>query len=306
MNGYPKIWRIKMAWLQVILETTEKKAEQYSEYLMEAGAVAVTLQDAKDNAIFEPQVGATPLWNHTQVIGLFDASADIHAIKTHLKKYITEQSIEALQIVPLEDKNWTAACMDQFHPMRFGERLWIYPSWTQPPIDEDRVIVQLDPGMAFGTGTHATTALCLEWLDSHPPINAHVIDYGCGSGILSIAALKLGASKIIAIDNDPQALQSTQSNAEKNGLLKQQITTLLPNDFNTSEKFDLLLANILAYPLLELAPTFADLIKSGGQIVLSGILEKQAEVITNEYALWFQNMDITIKDEWVRISATRQ
>lgn len=300
-----------MAWLQFILETNQKKAETYSEYFIEAGAVAVTLQDAEDHAIFEPQVGATPLWNHTRVIGLFDANINIESVKDHLKKYLPEKTIQTLQIMPLEDQNWTAAWMDRFHPMQFGKRLWIYPSWSEPPQDSNIIVVQLDPGLAFGTGTHATTALCLEWLDQHSLENATVIDYGCGSGVLGIAALKLGATKVYAIDNDPQALLSTQDNAQKNGFNNKNIVTFLPDEFKilqkaqSFQKVDLLLANILAYPLLELAPTFAELVKSGGQIVLSGILEKQQDVIVEGYSTWFTKIETVSREEWVRVSATR-
>lgn len=306
-----------MNWIQFILETSEKKAESYSDYLMEAGAAAVTLQDAKDNAIFEPQVGTTPLWNHTRVVGLFEADVDIQTIKEKLKIHIPETFVEKAHIVPLEEQNWTTAWMDQFHPMSFGQKLWIYPSWSELPAGEDIVIVQLDPGMAFGTGTHATTALCLEWLDQHALQNMEqtvlqnstIIDYGCGSGILGIAALKLGAAKVYAIDNDPQALYSTRDNAQKNGLNESLIATFSPEEFElvvkTFKPADVLLANILAYPLLELAETFASLVKSGGYIVLSGILEKQAEVIIDQYSHWFKDLDVVMRDEWVRVSGIR-
>lgn len=299
-----------MPWLQFILETTEKKADIYSEHLMEAGAVAVTFLDAKDHAIFEPQVGATPLWNHTRVVGLFDADVDIAAVKFILQERLNEKALDTLQIEPLEDKNWTTAWMDQFHPMRFGQKLWIYPSWSELPSNNDITIVQLDPGMAFGTGTHATTALCLEWLDQSLPhtANATVIDYGCGSGVLGIAALKLGAKKVYAVDHDPQALQSTKTNAEKNNLNELAITTFFPEDFKhfaLPQKVDVLLANILAYPLIELAPTLAGFIKPGGHIVLSGILEKQAEVIVEAYTTLFENLKIEVKDEWVRVTGIK-
>jgi ribosomal protein L11 methyltransferase len=300
-----------MAWLQFILETNQKKAETYSEYFIEAGAVAVTLQDAQDHAIFEPQVGTTPLWNHTRVIGLFDANINIESVKERLKKHLPDKIFQTLQIMPLEDQNWTTAWMDRFHPMQFGKRLWIYPSWSEPPIDSNITIVQLDPGMAFGTGTHATTALCLEWLDQHLLEKSTVIDYGCGSGILGIAALKLGAAKVYAIDNDPQALLSTQDNAQKNGFSEKNIMTFLPDEFKilqkaqSFQKVDLLVANILAYPLLELASTFAEFVKRGGQIVLSGILEKQQDVIVEGYSTWFTKIEILSREEWIRVSAIR-
>lgn len=295
-----------MAWLQFILESSEETADAVSECLSEAGALAVTLQDAKDQPIFEPKLNTTPVWFHTRIIGLFDADIDVTTVKAFLNAHLSQEIAQTLSVEPLEDKDWIRSSMDQFQPMRFGENLWICPSWHDIP-DPSAITILLDPGIAFGTGTHPTTALCLEWLDAHPPHDAVVIDYGCGSGILAIAALKLGAKKVYAIDHDPQALQSTQANAEKNRFDETVLTLSTDEQFQLpqSQKADLLMANILADPLIALAPTFAELIHKEGRLILSGILEHQIEALVSRYGSWFKIMDIEIKDDWVRIEASR-
>lgn len=301
-----------MAWLQITLNTSNNFAEIYSECLMNAGAVSVTLQDAKDDPLFEPAPDTTPLWRETKVIGLFNANIDITAVKKFLKNHLGKNVAETLKIEQLEDKDWIRAGMDQFQPMRFGNKLMICPSWSENP-DPTAITLMLDPGLAFGTGTHATTRLCLEWLDQHPPVGAIVVDYGCGSGILGIAALKLGAHFVYAVDNDPQALLSTQYNAKNNGLTTQNILTLLPDSLNHTlnksfkvhKKIDLILANILANPLIILAPTLAKLVHKGGMIVLSGFLENQIETVFELYKPWFKLLETTAIDGWVRLSAVR-
>jgi len=190
--------------------------------------------------------------------------------------------------------------MDNFHPIQFGERLWICPSWHTPPAP-DAVNIMLDPGLAFGTGTHPTTALCLNWLDQADLKGKYVIDYGCGSGILAIAAALLGAERVIGVDTDPQALEATRANAERNGV---EIEAYLPGDC-PDEPCDLLLANILAGPLQTLAPRFANLTKPSAELVLSGILEVQAQEVSDSYAAWFDMQAPTIKEDWTRLNGTR-
>ncbi len=291
-----------MPWLQLKLASTPDAAQRLSDLLSDAGALAVTLQDAADQPLYEPPPGATPLWSQTWVTGLFDADTDLQAVLACLRSTLGEHDLPHI-ISPLEDKDWEREWMDNYHPMRFGARLWICPSWHQPP-DADAITVMLDPGLAFGTGTHPTTALCLEWLDAHDVVGKHVIDYGCGSGILAVAAAKLGAQQVWAVDYDPQALHATTLNAEKNAV-STLIHTVLPNDL-PHQPTDIMLANILAGPLIELAPLFADLVRPGGAIVLSGILNTQADAVMQRYQPWFDMVPATERDEWMRLSGVRK
>ncbi len=291
-----------MPWLQLKLVTNADDADRISDLLSELGAVAVTYEDAADQPLFEPDPGETKLWRETRVVGLFEADAEMERITERLKSAIG-QPLAHLNVDPLEDKDWTRAWMDAFKPIPFGQRLWIVPSWHQPT-DPDAVNVILDPGLAFGTGTHPTTALCLQWLDTHPPAGLQVIDFGCGSGILAVAAALLGASHVWAVDHDPQALIATRDNALKNGVADR-ITTCLPADLPEIEA-DLMLANILANPLLELAPRFAALTKSGGAIVLSGILSHQAEQIAHRYSRWFEVNPAVAQAEWIELDGIRR
>jgi len=293
-----------MPWLQLTLEANQNNSEQLSDLLSQAGAAAVTMQDARDDPIFEPPPGSTPLWEHLLLTGLFDAQTNIDSVLQFIKSNYGETPSYTLN--PLEDKDWTRAWMDNFKPMQFGERVWICPSWHTPP-DPDAVNIMLDPGMAFGTGTHPTTSLCLQWLDKHFHDPIDVIDYGCGSGILGIAANLLGSEHVYAVDLDPQALLSTRANAEKNHVLNK-IETFSVTDFSQqfqSLQCPLLLANILAGPLIELAEMLASHVKPKGNIVLSGILAEQAEKVSNVYKQWFTIDEITQEDDWIRIVGTK-
>lgn len=301
-----------MANLQLTLTTTREYAELYADTLSEAGALAVTLLDAKEEPIFEPKPNTTPLWGMTMIVGLFELNSDVDAIKSFLQDQLGEAALETFSIHTLPDQAWERVCMDQFHPMQFGQHLWICPSWEIPP-DPLATTILLDPGLAFGTGTHPTTRLCLEWLDAHPPTKQRVLDYGCGSGILGIAALKLAASQVYAIDYDPQALQSTKDNAQKNGYTDNHIITLLPEGFtpalacpNGIPNTDLILANILTNPLITLAPQFAEWLKPNGQLVLSGILTTQIDTLLPIYDKWFENSQVTILEQWCRITFNKR
>lgn len=291
-----------MPWLQLVLDVPSESAEPLSERLSLSGALAVTFQDAADKPLFEPEPGTTPLWDLTRVIGLYDAGVDIEAVARGLE---TEGVLPtgSWRIAQLEDKDWDRAWMDRFQPMRFGERVWIVPSWYTPP-DPEAVNILLDPGLAFGTGTHATTRLCLEWLDAHPPEGLMVIDYGCGSGILAIAAAMLGAQHVWAVDNDPQALTATRQNADRCGVASL-ITTSLPGAFDAPPA-DVLVANILANPLIQLAPLFARSVRPEGSVVLSGILPEQAESVANAYRDAFEMNSPTILDGWARLEGRRR
>jgi len=291
-----------MPWLQLILETTPDNAEQFSELLGETGASAVTFLDSANQPLYEPPVGETPLWSRTRIIGLFDAATDMDAVLTQISNAITPSRLPDHRISPLEDKDWEREWMDNFKPMPFGHRLWIVPSWTQAPQPE-AINILLDPGLAFGTGTHPTTALCLQWLDEHGANHNEVIDYGCGSGILAVAAAKLGADHVWAVDNDPQALIATYDNAQKNNVAGN-IDAVLP-DALPDLQTPLLLANILAQPLMDFTERFAAHVTPGGHIVLSGILAEQAEQVAASYAPWFSMEPATFKDEWVRLNGQR-
>ena len=296
-----------MPWLQINLVTTPDIAEFYEDLLLEAGCAAVTFEDAKDQPIFEPELGTTPLWGSTVITGLFAAEHDLEATLAFLNEH--KLSVEggkkvAFKAEILEDKDWEREWMTHYHPMQFGRNFWVCPSWIEVP-DANAVNLMLDPGLAFGTGTHPTTALCLEWLASEPLKNRSVIDYGCGSGILGIAAILLGASTVLGVDIDPQALTATQDNLVRNGLDTERLPVFFPESFD-SEPVDLVIANILAGPLKELAPTLAGLVKSGGQLILSGLLIEQADELISTYSEWFDMEPPSTKEEWVRLTGRKR
>lgn len=293
-----------MPWLQLKIQTTREFAESINTFLNLFGAVAITLQDAADQPLLEPDLNTTPLWDEINVLSLFHPKISIEKILEFLKQQLGDVAIKNHQTELLPEENWERAWLKDFHAMQFGKNLWICPSVETPP-DSNAVNIILDPGLAFGTGTHPTTALCLEWLDANPPQNKTVVDYGCGSGILAIAAAKLGATEVFAIDHDEQALLATQDNAKRNKIKLDRLNIFLPENL-PAIKTDLLIANIIANPLIKLAPLFAELIKPNGDLVLSGILEDQIDLIKNAYAPNFLIKNIAHKNEWVRIDARRK
>lgn len=287
-----------MPWLQISLNAGTLNHEDISDCLGELGALSVTLLDAADEPLLEPPPGATPVWSQTRVVGLFDEGADPEAIKAQLSRVLGTDVSGRFTIDWLDDRDWERAWMDDFHAMRFGERLWICPSNTVPP-EPDAVNLLLDPGLAFGTGTHPTTALCLEWLDANPPEGLTAVDYGCGSGVLAIAALKLGAREVWAVDNDPQALVATRENAARNRV-QGRLHIVAPGDLPAIQA-DILLANILSGPLIELKPRFQALLHAGGKIVLSGFLVSQVDDARAAYGRDFLLDPVTQREEWARI-----
>ncbi|MBL0536927.1 50S ribosomal protein L11 methyltransferase [Aeromonas caviae] len=290
-----------MPWIQIRINATAKTADKVSNMLLGRGAQAVTFMDAKDVPVYEPMPGETPLWGETEVMGLFDAETDPAPTITFFQQIFGEDV--GYKVEQLEDKDWVREWMDHFHPMQFGERLWICPSWRDVP-NPDAVNVMLDPGLAFGTGTHPTTALCLQWLDGLDLAGKTVVDFGCGSGILGIAALKLGAARVIGIDIDPQAIQASRDNAERNGVADQ-IELYLPADQPQGVEADVVVANILAGPLRELAPLIAGHGKAGSLMALSGVLESQAPELETIYGQWFEMDPTAVKEEWCRLSGRK-
>lgn len=290
-----------MPWIQIRINATAKTADKVSNMLLGHGAQAVTFMDAKDVPVYEPMPGETPLWGETEVMGLFDAETDPAPTIAFFQQIFGEDV--GYKVEQLEDKDWVREWMDHFHPMQFGERLWICPSWRDVP-NPDAVNVMLDPGLAFGTGTHPTTALCLQWLDGLDLAGKTVVDFGCGSGILGIAALKLGAARVIGIDIDPQAIQASRDNAERNGVADQ-IELYLPADQPQDVEADVVVANILAGPLRELAPLIAGHGKAGSLMALSGVLESQAPELETIYGQWFEMDPTAVKEEWCRLSGRK-
>lgn len=293
-----------MAWVQIRLNSTDREAEKISDFLEEIGAVSVTFMDSQDTPIFEPLPGETRLWGNTDVVALFDAETDMKEIVSAL----VESKLVAVdfthKIEQIEDKDWEREWMDNFHPMQFGKRLWICPSWREVP-DPNAVNVMLDPGLAFGTGTHPTTALCLAWLDGLDLTGKTVIDFGCGSGILAIAALKLGAKQAVGIDIDPQAILASQNNAEANGVADR-LQLFLAKDQPKDLIADVVVANILAGPLKELASQIITLVKPEGDLGLSGILATQAESVCEAYQDAFVLDPVVEKEEWCRITGVKK
>ena len=292
-----------MAWLQIIIEAVPGEVEQCENALLSAGASAITLKDNADQPLFEPPPGETPVWQDTQLTGLFDAAIDPDLLVLQLASE-WPGALPVYRIEILEDKDWEREWMTYYHPMCFGHRLWICPSTQEPP-DPAAVNLMLDPGLAFGTGTHPTTSLCLEWLDKSDVEEKHIIDYGCGSGVLAIAALLLGADTALAVDNDPQALQATHENARRNGIDNTCLQIVSPQH-GITEPADIVLANILAGPLMSLAKVMADLTVKGGSLVLSGILVEQVTQIKQAYQQWFDFVQQQEREEWVRLHAIRR
>ena len=258
-----------MTWLQLRLDTDPEHA--------------TTLEDNADEPVLEPGVGETPLWRQTRLTGLFPADTDMHAVRKRLPEALLAGCNQRVEI--LEDKDWEREWIRHYQPMRFGRRLWVCPSWLEPP-EPQAVNLLLDPGLAFGTGTHPTTALCLTELDSLDLAGADIVDYGCGSGILAVAALKLGARQALGVDNDPQALDASRDNAARNGVASDDFTVVLPGDGAIGAwrgRADVVVANILAGPLAALSEELLGLLKPGGTLLLSGLLDTQAEALIAHY-----------------------
>ena len=292
-----------MTWWQFSLSCQSSELEHVENLMLEKGALSLSLSDAGDEPIYEPLPGDTPVWCESIVTATFAATIDAEKLHQQLSLSLPTHLANGLRRHQLPDQDWDLAYRQHLRPLQCAPNLWIVPSWLESP-DPDATIIRLDPGVAFGTGGHPTTALCLAWLAGHSLTGFNVIDYGCGSGILAVAAALLGAKHIWAIDNDPQALIATRDNASNNNV-SESIETLLPEALpmvNTP----LLLANILAQPLMDFAERFAQHVCPGGHIVLSGILINQAEKVASSYLPWFEMDTPVIQDEWVRLTGIRR
>lgn len=298
-----------MPFLELSLTVRAEQQPHAEQALDDLGALSLTLRDAEaetpdEQAIFEPGVGELPLWPTITLNALFEADADRRGLVAALGELLPWLEPDQIELRDVADQDWERAWMDQFKPMPFGRRLWIYPWNIEPPADENAVVVRLDPGLAFGSGSHPTTALCLEWLDGLDLRGQRVIDYGCGSGILAIAALKLGAATAIGVDNDPQALIASSDNAERN-TVADRLALFLPQDLQ-ADPADVFIANILAGPLGQLAPVFAAASRPGAPFAISGILQGQQDELLQRYAEWFDELSVATREDWVRISGRRR
>lgn len=288
-----------MPWLQVRLAISPEQAETYEDAFLEVGAVSVTFMDAEDQPIFEPELNTTPLWSHTHLLALFEDGTDAAAVLAHME-LLTGGPLPEHHSEVIEDQDWERSWMDNFQPMRFGQRLWIVPSWHAAP-EPNAVNLLLDPGLAFGTGSHPTTRLCMQWLEANVRAGETVLDYGCGSGILAIVAKKLGAGDTVGIDIDPNAVDASRYNAERNRV---EASFALPESVSEAT-YDLVVANILSNPLKLMAAMLSARVRPGGRLILSGVLERQAEEVAAAYAPWIPMSVWRSEEGWVCLHGTR-
>ena len=296
-----------MEWQQFVMNLETLNPASVEAILIRHGAQSVTFSDAGDRPVLEPGPGETPLWNRTRITGLFAADADMAGLVADLRTSLELEELPPHHLEALADRDWEREWLKDFGPMRFGRRLWVCPAGSRPQ-QEDAVVVRLDPGLAFGTGTHATTAMCLEWLDSLDLAAATLLDYGCGSGVLAIAALKLGCARAHAIDIDPQAVLATRLNAAENGV--QERLTVSGSADDVAGQFDVVVANILAGPLAELAADITQHVRPGGKLGLSGILSEQVDDVREAYARWvdFDEPELRPQDgqTWARLTGGKR
>jgi len=295
-----------MDWRQFVMDLEKLNPDSIEEIFARHGAHSITFTDAGDKPVLEPAPGEAPLWPDSRITGLFSIDADLSQLQDDLKQCLAVDVLPPHQIEEIENRVWEREWLKDFGPMRFGERLWICPGSSSVD-DEDALIVRLDPGLAFGTGTHATTALCLDWLDSLSLADSTVLDYGCGSGVLAIAALKLGCTSAAAMDIDPQAVTATRANAHHNGVDSQLTVTDSADDIDG--QFDVVIANILAAPLITLARPIASHVKGGCLLALSGILSEQVEEVLGAYQPWIEFERPVYREQggqtWARLTGRR-
>jgi ribosomal protein L11 methyltransferase len=287
-----------MSWLELSVHVSRQNAPLVESLLQNEPVLALTLTDDADNPVLEPRVGETPLWPSVCVTALFSGDTPVEKLARMLSLVPGVERPQQVSFRKFEDQQWERLWMDRFKPMRFGQGLWIVPADQDVPAEATHIL-KLEPGLAFGTGTHPTTRLCLLWMDGHDFQGQTVVDYGCGSGVLGIVAAIKGATGVICVDNDPQALVATGDNAARNDVAAN-IHTVMPTQFKPVQA-EVVLANILAGPLIDLAPVLLASLRPGGSLVLSGILEEQAEEVADAYRLHIDHMAITADDGWVRL-----
>lgn len=297
-----------MSWQQLRVQVRSDQLEPVEQLLLDHGGLSISYLDAEDQPVFQKEPGSTPLWDLVDLVCLFEKDSNLDGLLFLLRQHPAVDDTTSVSLEVLEDQAWERSWMSDFKAMQFGERLWVCPSWQEPP-DPDAINIMLDPGLAFGSGSHATTSLCLKWLERCVDTRRTVIDYGCGSGILAIAAALLGAPRVIAVDNDPQAITATQENARRNNIPEGLIECYLPEQLDKAGdalQADILIANILAEPLHQLADRFASLTKAGGEIALSGLLAEQAKPLLDHYAQWFDMDEAVFSEEWTRLTGARR
>jgi ribosomal protein L11 methyltransferase len=291
-----------MQWRQFVMNLDSLDPDRVEHALISLGALSITLSDAGDNPVLEPAPGETPLWSETKVCALFAADTDVEMLRCELKNLLGTDALPENHTEELEERVWEREWLKDFAPMQFGRRLWVSPVGMAVSAP-DAVVIDLDPGLAFGTGTHPTTALCLEWLEQAALHGKNVLDLGCGSGILAIAALKLGAASVHAVDIDLQATSATRQNAQANGVGDKLETASKVNE--DLAPFDAIVANILAGTLIEQAESICNWLKPGGLLVLSGILSAQTDDVADAYRPDIDFEAPAFLDEWARLSGTR-
>lgn len=295
-----------MAWQSISFLTDAANAEPVCDALIEAGALSASIEDADAGTPDEqPQFGEpgsvnTPGWQHSRVVALLEPDADAAALLAEAAAAAGLSAAPEFTVEKVEEQNWVQLTQSQFDPIRVSDRLWIVPSWHEAP-DPSAVNLILDPGMAFGTGSHPTTRLCLEWLERNVEPGVSVLDYGCGSGILAIAAARLGAGRVAGVDIDPQAVEAANANAERNGV----VADFADSAEALAGEYDLVVANILSNPLRVLAPAICAHVRPGGRLALSGILREQAEEIIAIYAQWLPLQVADVREDWVCLSGVR-
>ena len=296
-----------MIWRQFVMNLDALETAAVEEIFERFGASSVTLMDAGDDPVLEPGPGETPLWTDTTITGLFSADIDLHRLQAALLDKFDLQQLPAHRIEVLEDRVWEREWLKDFGPMQFGRRLWIYPTGTPVP-DDDSVVIHLDPGLAFGTGTHPTTAMCLEWLDGLQLEGRTLLDYGCGSGILAIAGLKLGCASATGMDIDPQALIATRQNAQTNYVAEN--LQIMASADEIDGQFDVVVANILAGPLVQFAESITLTLRGRGMLALSGVLCEQADDVMAAYERWIEFDEPAFKEQdgqmWSRLTGKRR
>jgi ribosomal protein L11 methyltransferase len=298
---------MKTPWRQFVMTLGALDPDAVEDIFVRCGASSVTMTDAGDNPVLEPAPGETPLWIDTSITGMFSPDVNLSHVEDLLLSELGLTELPAHRIETLEDRDWEREWLKDFGPMRFGRRLWIHPKGTEP-VAGDIAVVHLDPGLAFGTGTHATTALCLEWLDGLMLKRKTLLDYGCGSGVLAIAALKLGSLSATGMDIDPQALIATRQNANDNDIANQLTIVGTPDEIEGT--FDVVVANILAGPLVQFAESITLTLKERGMLALSGVLCEQADAVMGAYAPWIEFDDPVFREQhgqtWSRLTGKRR